>query len=102
MGEAVEGALGEDRVHCGNPFQGANALRPPDGLSSTDAAVKIQESTLYKLLSAGRLAGHKVGRSYRFDGDEVDEIAKHGALARRSKERHRSSSSTWPRCTRTG
>lgn len=60
-------------------------------LSLNDLAhyLKTPKSTLYKLLSAGRLPGHKVGRSYRFDQDEVDALAKRGALSRRTREHHR-------------
>lgn len=49
--------------------------------------LKTPKSTLYKLLSAGRLPGHKVGRSYRFDRDEVDKFVKRGALSRRGQKR---------------
>ncbi len=34
--------------------------------------LKMPPYTLYKLLRRGELPGHKVGRSWRFDQDEVD------------------------------
>jgi len=34
--------------------------------------LKMPTSTLYKLLRRGELPGHKVGRSWRFDQEEVD------------------------------
>ncbi|MBU4199862.1 MAG: helix-turn-helix domain-containing protein [Verrucomicrobia bacterium] len=60
-------------------------------LSIDDLAhyLKTPKSTLYKLLSSGRLSGHKVGRNYRFDRDEIDELVKRGALSRRIQEHRR-------------
>ena len=43
--------------------------------------LKTPKSTLYKLVRAGKLPGHKVGRSYRFDRDEVDASIKRSAKA---------------------
>jgi excisionase family DNA binding protein len=40
------------------------------------AYLKKPKSTLYKLVQAGRLPGHKVGRSWRFDRAEVDSAIK--------------------------
>ena len=40
-----------------------------DGLA---AHLKLPKSTLYKLVNRGHLPGHKVGRAWRFDRDEVD------------------------------
>lgn len=34
--------------------------------------LKLPKSTLYKMAGAGKVPGHKIGRSYRFDRDEVD------------------------------
>jgi excisionase family DNA binding protein len=34
--------------------------------------VKKPTSTLYKLVLRGRVPGHKLGRSWRFDREEVD------------------------------
>lgn len=56
--------------------------------SDLEQYLKTPKSSLYKLRSAGRLVGHKVGRNYRFDRDHVDELVKHGALAKCSKEQH--------------
>jgi excisionase family DNA binding protein len=49
-------------------------------LSLDDLAnyLKKPKSTLYKLVQAGKLPGHKLGRSWRFDRDEVDAWIKHG------------------------
>jgi excisionase family DNA binding protein len=49
------------------------------------AYLKTPKSTLYKLLSTKRLIGHKVGRSYRFDRDEVDKLIKRGRLSKRER-----------------
>lgn len=45
--------------------------------------LKTPKSTLYKLLSKNRLVGHKVGRAYLFDRDDVDRMVKEGKLSRR-------------------
>ena len=52
-------------------------------LSTAELArhLKTPKSTLYKMLSSGRLKGHKVGRNYRFDVDEVDSQVKRGLLS---------------------
>lgn len=34
--------------------------------------LKMPQSTLYRLVQSGQLPGHKVGRSWRFDRDEID------------------------------
>ena len=47
-----------------------------DGLESY---LKIPKSTLYRLAQQGRLPGHKVGRAWRFDQNEVDEWIKGGS-----------------------
>ena len=44
--------------------------------------LKTPKSTLYKLVSKKRLRGHKVGRGYLFDRDEVDKTVKQGKLSR--------------------
>jgi excisionase family DNA binding protein len=41
--------------------------------------LKMPKSTLYKLAQRGELPGHKVGKAWRFDRDEVDEHIKAGA-----------------------
>jgi excisionase family DNA binding protein len=38
----------------------------------------IRKSTLYRLAQQGRLPGHKIGRAWRFDQNEVDEWIKAG------------------------
>ncbi len=38
--------------------------------------LKLSESTIYKLASAGELPGFKVGDSWRFDLEEVLEVIK--------------------------
>jgi len=42
--------------------------------------LKKPESTLYKLVNRGQLPGHKLGRVWRFDRDEVDRCIKGGEL----------------------
>jgi excisionase family DNA binding protein len=34
--------------------------------------LKMPRSTLYRLVQSKQLPGHKVGRSWRFDRDEID------------------------------
>jgi len=43
--------------------------------------LKTPKSTLYKLIRAGKIPAHKVGRSYRFDRDEVDRAIKSETIA---------------------
>lgn len=40
--------------------------------------LRVPKSTLYRLAQQGRLPGHKVGRAWRFDQNEVDEWIKTG------------------------
>jgi excisionase family DNA binding protein len=40
--------------------------------------LKLPKSTLYRLVQQGQLPGHKVGRSWRFDRDEIDKWIKGG------------------------
>ena len=49
-------------------------------LSLDDLAkyLKSPKSTLYKLAQHGQIPGHKLGRSWRFDRDEVDAWIKKG------------------------
>lgn len=51
--------------------------------------LKTPKSTLYKLVRAGSIPGHKVGRSYRFDRDEVDAAIKRGGVAHNRKRGRR-------------
>jgi excisionase family DNA binding protein len=62
------------------------------------AYLRVPKSTLYKLLQRGELPGHKVGKLWRFDRDEVDEYIKSGgkkeaARAGSTKEQKRESAS---------
>lgn len=41
--------------------------------------IKLPKSTLYKLVQRGEIPGHKVGKVWRFDQDEVDLHIKLGA-----------------------
>jgi len=41
-------------------------------LDELAAYLKKAKSTLYKLAQAKKLPGHKVGRSWRFDREEID------------------------------
>lgn len=47
-------------------------------LEDLEDYIKIPKSTLYRLLQQGRLPGHKVGRAWRFDQNEIDEWIKAG------------------------
>lgn len=42
------------------------------------AYLRIPKSTLYRLVQQGRLPGHKIGRTWRFDQDEIDRWIKAG------------------------
>ena len=42
------------------------------------AYLKMPKSTLYKLVQQKELPGHKVGRSWRFDREEIDKWIKGG------------------------
>lgn len=42
--------------------------------------LKKPKSSLYKLLQQHRLPGHKVGRTWRFDQDEIDAWIKASGL----------------------
>lgn len=58
-------------------------------LSLDDLAeyLKKPKSTLYKLAQRRKLPGHKVGRSWRFDRDEVDAWIKHGSFRKVAAKR---------------
>ena len=49
--------------------------------------LQITESTLYKLVQAGRLPGKKVGRQWRFQREAIDEWL--AEKPRRSSAKHR-------------
>jgi excisionase family DNA binding protein len=52
--------------------------------------LKKPKSTLYKLVQRGQLPGHKVGRSWRFDRDEIDAwIKAEGRTVDRSRQREK-------------
>jgi excisionase family DNA binding protein len=51
--------------------------------------LKAPKSTLYKLARAKKIPGHKLGRSYRFDRDEVDLWIKRGQLKQGGKRRRK-------------
>jgi excisionase family DNA binding protein len=40
--------------------------------------LRVPKSTLYRLAQQHRIPGHKIGRAWRFDRDEVDEWIKRG------------------------
>lgn len=42
------------------------------------AYLKMPRSTLYRLVQKGELPGHKVGRSWRFDREDIDKWIKSG------------------------
>jgi len=45
-------------------------------LEELEQYLKVPRSTLYKLVQRRWIPGHKVGRSWRFDRDEVDDWIK--------------------------
>jgi excisionase family DNA binding protein len=47
-------------------------------LDQLEDYLRLPKSTLYHLAQQRRLPGHKVGRAWRFDRDEVDEWIKSG------------------------
>jgi excisionase family DNA binding protein len=47
-------------------------------LDSLADYIRIPKSTLYRMAQRGSLPGHKVGRTWRFDQDEVDDWIKAG------------------------
>jgi excisionase family DNA binding protein len=47
-------------------------------LDQLEEYLRVPKSTLYRLAQQGRLPGHKVGRAWRFDQEEVDEWIKRG------------------------
>ena len=47
-------------------------------LDGLEKYLAIPKSTLYRLAQRGSLPGHKVGRAWRFDQDEVDDWIKAG------------------------
>jgi excisionase family DNA binding protein len=57
-----------------------------DGLA---AYLKKAKSTLYKLAQAKKLPGHKVGRSWRFDREEVDAWIRRSGLTGTTKSGRR-------------
>ena len=51
--------------------------------------LKTPKSTLYKLVRAKKVPSHKIGRSYRFDRDEVDTWIKKGNKQQPKRKRSR-------------
>lgn len=49
------------------------AVPPADVLTAEEAAeyLRVSRKTLYRLVSAGRIPGQKVGRSWRFRRDDL-------------------------------
>jgi excisionase family DNA binding protein len=43
--------------------------------------LSVTRDTLYRWLRDGRVPGHRVGRTWRFDKSELDEWVKSGAAA---------------------
>jgi excisionase family DNA binding protein len=58
-------------------------------LDDLSGYLKKPKSTLYKLVERGQIPGHKVGRNWRFDRDEVDAFIKKGALGRNGRKRRK-------------
>lgn len=55
-------------------------------LDQLAAYLRVPKSTLYKLLQRGELPGHKIGKLWRFDRDEVDEYIKSGGKKHAARE----------------
>ena len=55
-------------------------------LDRLEEYLKIPKSTLYHLAQQGRIPGHKIGRAWRFDQNEVDEWIKAGASKTQTEE----------------
>jgi len=47
-------------------------------LDDLEDYLKIPKSTLYRLVREGRLPGHKIGRTWRFQQAEVDDWIRAG------------------------
>lgn len=47
-------------------------------LDGLEEYLKIPKSTLYRMVQQGRLPGHKIGRTWRFDRDAIDNWIKAG------------------------
>ena len=47
-------------------------------LDGLEQYLKIPKSTLYRLVQQGCLPGHKIGRTWRFDQNEIDNWIKAG------------------------
>lgn len=47
-------------------------------LDQLEEYLRVPKSTLYRLAQQGRIPGHKVGRAWRFDREEVDAWIKSG------------------------
>ena len=58
-------------------------------LDELAAYLKTPKSSLYKLVQAKKIPGHKVGRSWRFDRDEVDTWVKRAGNSGNRKQRRR-------------
>ena len=43
--------------------------------------LKMPKSTLYRMVQQKELPGHKIGRSWRFDREEIDRWIKSGACS---------------------
>jgi excisionase family DNA binding protein len=47
--------------------------------------LKLSESTVYKLIKCNALPGFKIGDSWRFDLDEINEMIKKGGMKNNPK-----------------
>lgn len=48
--------------------------------------LKLTESTIYKLVSEGELPGFRIGKSWRFDMDEILQLIKKQRMQRKNGE----------------
>jgi len=49
--------------------------------------LRMGKSTVYRLLSQGKIPAHKVGQQWRFDATQLDEWLRSGKLSSSSKGR---------------
>jgi excisionase family DNA binding protein len=55
-------------------------------LDQLEQYLRVPKSTLYRLAQQRRIPGHKVGRAWRFDREEVDEWIKSGGSKPRATD----------------
>ena len=53
-----------------------------EGTIDAHAYLKMPKSTLYRMVQQKELPGHKIGRTWRFDREEIDKWIKSGERSR--------------------